>query len=93
MGLWVCVIPQEMYLRTMLRSLRREREILEARRREALRQRHMLIRAQEELAVAKHAQAMRPVKGGWEQRGQGSAGGGCDVVHIVFVHQNLKFIP
>ncbi len=65
MGLWACVIPQEMYLRTMLRSLRREREILEARRREALRQRHMLIRAQEELAVAKHAQAMRPVKGGW----------------------------
>jgi hypothetical protein len=52
-----------MYLRTTLRSLRREREVLEARRREALRQRHMLVRAQEDLRAAKHAQAIRPVKG------------------------------
>ena len=52
-----------MYLRTTLRSLRREREVLEARRREALRQRHMLVRAQEDLRAAKNAQAIRPVKG------------------------------
>jgi hypothetical protein len=37
--------------------------VLEARRREALRQRHMLVRAQEDLRAAKHAQAIRPVKG------------------------------
>ena len=80
----------------MLRSLRREREILEARRREALRQRHMLIRAQEELAVAKHAQAMRPVKGGWYQRGQGSADGVvcvCGVGRVAFFTRDVDLIP
>ena len=54
---------QEMYLRNSMRFMRREREIMEARRREQMRQRHLLIRAQEEAAQMARAAMIRPLKG------------------------------
>ena len=52
-----------MYLRNTLRLMRREREIMEARRREQMRQRHLLIRAAEEAEQAARLAMVKPTQG------------------------------